>query len=137
MLTNMPLVAFSGAGHDRVPAAGHPQELDLQTIGRLNSPAEGSHRGFPSDAAPAPWLEVGSCLRILRLSRSGLRTACIGLCGVEVAAGWRPAECASLRGSATYLPLNSPEKIRSFELARRHLQESEIVTFDELPPRAE
>lgn len=30
-----------------------------------------------------------------------------------------------------------PEKIRSFELARRHLQEPEIVTFDELLARAE
>ena len=30
-----------------------------------------------------------------------------------------------------------PEKIRSFELARRHLQEPEILTFDELLARAE
>jgi hypothetical protein len=30
-----------------------------------------------------------------------------------------------------------PEKIRSFELARRHLQEPEVVTFDELLARAE
>jgi hypothetical protein len=30
-----------------------------------------------------------------------------------------------------------PEKIRSFELARRHLQQPEVVTFDELLARAE
>lgn len=30
-----------------------------------------------------------------------------------------------------------PERIRSFELARRHLQEPEVVTFDELLARAE
>jgi hypothetical protein len=30
-----------------------------------------------------------------------------------------------------------PEKIRSFELARRHLQEPEMGTFDELLARAE
>lgn len=30
-----------------------------------------------------------------------------------------------------------PEKIRSFELARRHVQEPEVVTFDELLARAE
>jgi hypothetical protein len=30
-----------------------------------------------------------------------------------------------------------PQKIRSFELARRHLQEPEVVTFDELLARAE
>lgn len=30
-----------------------------------------------------------------------------------------------------------PSKIRSFELARRHLQEPEVITFDELLARAE
>lgn len=30
-----------------------------------------------------------------------------------------------------------PEKVRSFELARRHLQEPEVITFDELLARAE